>query len=93
LVLDYIAYDVFVADRTFAVFPTPSGNYGIMKLQVEAAAGYNLDFHTNNVGLVYQRDVAAPAGLNALVAPVAIPSGFTMLTFEYINSKWMLEIS
>jgi len=93
LVLDYLAYDVFAANRTFNALPTPSGVYGILKLQVEAAASYSLDFHTNNVGLVFQRDVAAPGGLNALTAAVVIPSGFTVLTFEFINSKWMLELS
>lgn len=93
LVLNTIAYDTFVADRTFAALPTPADPYGVLYLQVEAAAGYNLDFHTNNVGNVYQRDVAAPGGLAALTAAVAIPSGFTMLTFEYINSRWMLQLS
>ena len=90
--LESIAFDVFTADRIFNVLPTPSGVYGKLQLQVEAAAAFNLDFHTNNVGIVFQRNVVAPGGLNALAAPVVVPSGFTVLNFEYINSRWMLNI-
>jgi hypothetical protein len=89
--LESLAFDVFTADRVFNVLPTPSGIYGKLQLQVESASAYNLDFHTNNVGTIFERNVAAPGGLNAITADIAVPSGFTVLNFEYINSRWMLN--
>tara|TARA_R110000764_G_scaffold35204_6_gene78744 strand:- start:2289 stop:2561 length:273 start_codon:yes stop_codon:yes gene_type:complete len=89
LALDAYAYDTFPVDRIFAALPIPAGG-ARMKLQVEAAAAVNLDFHTSST--VYQRGVVAPGGLNPVTAVIALPSGFSILEFEYINSKWMLEV-